>query len=178
MQLISILGAGLLCGTALAIVIPEGMGLLEESFGGERRAQNWTSTSKLHCVSPAPSPSPSPPAFHPLSAASLSSDVPSRINASESAAPSHAGPPQRFIVGVAMTVGFVLMFVVDQIGIYLSTRGKLPELSEQLRISKCPQPLTDMLCAMSHFRANKHRQHYSHSGTYYSRRRYWSSLFQ
>ncbi|XP_031158042.1 zinc transporter ZIP9 isoform X2 [Sander lucioperca] len=32
LQFVSILGAGLLCGTALAITIPEGVGLLEESW--------------------------------------------------------------------------------------------------------------------------------------------------
>lgn len=36
---VSILGAGLLCGTALAITIPEGVGLLEESWRGELGAQ-------------------------------------------------------------------------------------------------------------------------------------------
>lgn len=35
LQLVCILGAGLLCGTALAIVIPEGVSLLEESYRGE-----------------------------------------------------------------------------------------------------------------------------------------------
>uniref|UniRef100_A0A8D3AAA4 Zinc transporter ZIP9 n=1 Tax=Scophthalmus maximus TaxID=52904 RepID=A0A8D3AAA4_SCOMX len=35
LQFVSILGAGLLCGTALAITIPEGVGLLEESWRGE-----------------------------------------------------------------------------------------------------------------------------------------------
>lgn len=35
LQFVSILGAGLLCGTALAVVIPEGVGLLEESWRGE-----------------------------------------------------------------------------------------------------------------------------------------------
>ncbi|XP_019945449.1 zinc transporter ZIP9 [Paralichthys olivaceus] len=32
LQLVTVLGAGLLCGTALAITIPEGVGLLEESW--------------------------------------------------------------------------------------------------------------------------------------------------
>uniref|UniRef100_A0A3B4T6H8 Zinc transporter ZIP9 n=1 Tax=Seriola dumerili TaxID=41447 RepID=A0A3B4T6H8_SERDU len=35
LQFVSILGAGLLCGTALAITIPEGVGLLEESWRGD-----------------------------------------------------------------------------------------------------------------------------------------------
>uniref|UniRef100_A0A4W6BPZ4 Zinc transporter ZIP9 n=1 Tax=Lates calcarifer TaxID=8187 RepID=A0A4W6BPZ4_LATCA len=36
LQFVSILGAGLLCGTALAITIPEGVGLLDESWRGEQ----------------------------------------------------------------------------------------------------------------------------------------------
>lgn len=35
LQFVCILGAGLLCGTALAIIIPEGVDLLEESLRGE-----------------------------------------------------------------------------------------------------------------------------------------------
>lgn len=38
LQFVSILGAGLLCGTALAITIPEGVGLLQESWRGEQGA--------------------------------------------------------------------------------------------------------------------------------------------
>ncbi|XP_074502603.1 zinc transporter ZIP9 [Sebastes fasciatus] len=92
LQFVSILGAGLLCGTALAITIPEGVGLLEES---------WRASS------------------------SSSSDVPSSVNASEkntNATSTERGPPPRFFIGVALTFGFTFMFVVDQIGSYLSTR--------------------------------------------------------
>uniref|UniRef100_A0A3B1J2K5 Zinc transporter ZIP9 n=1 Tax=Astyanax mexicanus TaxID=7994 RepID=A0A3B1J2K5_ASTMX len=35
LQFVSVLGAGLLCGTALAIIIPEGVELVEESWRGE-----------------------------------------------------------------------------------------------------------------------------------------------
>ena len=35
LQFVSVFGAGLLCGTALAIVLPEGVELLEESWRGE-----------------------------------------------------------------------------------------------------------------------------------------------
>ncbi|XP_035519497.1 zinc transporter ZIP9 [Morone saxatilis] len=98
LQFVSILGAGLLCGTALAIVIPEGVGLLEES---------WRASSS-------------------------SSDVPSGLNASDTNATStERGPPPRLFIGVALTFGFTLMFVVDQIGSYLSMRGKFAELSHQ-----------------------------------------------
>ncbi|KAM3605927.1 uncharacterized protein V6R79_007467 [Siganus canaliculatus] len=90
LQFVSILGAGILCGTALAIVIPEGVDLLEES-------------------------SRAPP----------SSDVQSGLNASDKNSTSTPGGlPPRFFIGVALTFGFTLMFVVDQIGSYLSMRDK------------------------------------------------------
>ncbi|XP_020508294.2 zinc transporter ZIP9 [Labrus bergylta] len=90
LKFVSILGAGLLCGTALAIVIPEGVGLLEES---------WRASS--------------------------SSDAPSDLNSSDKNITSaEEGPPPRFFIGVALTFGFTLMFVVDQIGNYLSMRDQ------------------------------------------------------
>uniref|UniRef100_A0A3B4WEA2 Zinc transporter ZIP9 n=1 Tax=Seriola lalandi dorsalis TaxID=1841481 RepID=A0A3B4WEA2_SERLL len=94
LQFVSILGAGLLCGTALAITIPEGVGLLEES---------WRASSN--------------------------SDVPPGLNGSEKNATStERGLPSRFFIGVALTFGFTFMFVVDQIGSYISMHGKLAEL--------------------------------------------------
>eukprot|EP00064_Thunnus_orientalis_P015579 superscaffoldBa00002913_g15633 len=91
LQFVSILGAGLLCGTALAIIIPEGVGLLEES---------WRASSS-------------------------SSAETSSLNVSEkNAASTEGGPPPRFFIGVALTFGFILMFVVDQIGKYCSMHGK------------------------------------------------------
>uniref|UniRef100_A0A3B3X6A4 Zinc transporter ZIP9 n=1 Tax=Poecilia mexicana TaxID=48701 RepID=A0A3B3X6A4_9TELE len=88
LQFVSILGAGLLCGTALAITIPEGVGLLEDS---------WRESS---------------------------SDAPSGPNASENTAPSTKGSaPPRFYISVSLTFGFTFMFVVDQIGGYISTHA-------------------------------------------------------
>lgn len=51
----------------------------------------------------------------------------SGMNASRNES-THTGPPPRVAIGVALTLGFTLMFVVDQIGSYLSTHGKLAEL--------------------------------------------------
>uniref|UniRef100_A0A3Q3B8E0 Zinc transporter ZIP9 n=1 Tax=Kryptolebias marmoratus TaxID=37003 RepID=A0A3Q3B8E0_KRYMA len=44
LQFVSLLGAGLLCGTALAITIPEGVGLLEDSW----RDQTTRSSNSAH----------------------------------------------------------------------------------------------------------------------------------
>ncbi|XP_027863548.1 zinc transporter ZIP9 [Xiphophorus couchianus] len=100
LQFVSILGAGLLCGTALAITIPEGVGLLEDS---------WRESS---------------------------SDAPSGLNASEKMAPSTKGSaPPRFYISVALTFGFTFMFVVDQIGGYISTRGQAAHLLNNKHIT-------------------------------------------
>ncbi|KAG8000009.1 Zinc transporter ZIP9 [Nibea albiflora] len=89
LQFVSILGAGLLCGTALSIVIPEGVGLLEKS---------WSASS--------------------------SSSVLLSQNASEKNATStEGGSPPQFFIGVALTFGFTLMFVVDQIGNQTNSAG-------------------------------------------------------
>nr|XP_040034303.1 zinc transporter ZIP9 [Gasterosteus aculeatus aculeatus] len=100
---VSILGAGLLCGTALAITIPEGVGLLEES---------WRASS---------------------------SDVPSSLNASEknnnSSSSKEKGLPPRFLIGGALTFGFTFMFVVDQIGSYLSVRDRTTRMPNTVGIT-------------------------------------------
>lgn len=72
------------------------------------------------------------PVLHlPSPASSSSSDVPPGVNASDKNA-TETGNPPRFFIGVALTFGFTFMFIVDQIGSYFSTRGKLAELSHQL----------------------------------------------
>lgn len=102
LQFVSILGAGLLCGTALAITIPEGVGLLEES---------WRESSS-------------------------SSDELSGLNASEKNTTStERGPPPRFFIGVALTLGFTFMFVVDQIGSYFFMRDQRSRLPNSVHIT-------------------------------------------
>uniref|UniRef100_A0A673A2F7 Zinc transporter ZIP9 n=1 Tax=Sphaeramia orbicularis TaxID=375764 RepID=A0A673A2F7_9TELE len=89
-EYITILGAGLLCGTALSIIIPEGVGLIVESLTD-------------------------------------SAPVPTSLNNSETNVTSiNSGPRPQFLIGVALTFGFILMFIVDQIGGYLSTRARSP----------------------------------------------------
>lgn len=65
------------------------------------------------------------PVLHRLFAASHSAGVaPPALNASETAVTSaDAGPPPRFFIGLSLTLGFTLMFVVDQLGGYLSSHG-------------------------------------------------------
>ncbi|KAK7901421.1 hypothetical protein WMY93_018190 [Mugilogobius chulae] len=97
LKFISILGAGLLCGTALAITIPEGVELLEDALTGEDRVS-----------------------------VKSSSDLNETYHNSTS---TPAASSSKFIIGVALTFGFLLMFIVDQLGSYFSTRGKTTCLS-------------------------------------------------
>ncbi|XP_053188545.1 zinc transporter ZIP9 [Scomber japonicus] len=100
LQFVSILGAGLLCGTALAIIIPEGVGLLEESYRASSSAE------------------------------------PSSLNDSEkNPTPTDGGPPPRFFIGVSLTFGFILMFVVDQIGKYCSMHGQMTHFPNNVGIT-------------------------------------------
>lgn len=97
LKFISILGAGLLCGTALAITIPEGVDLLEEALGGGDPTPD-TASSDLN-------------------------ETAHNTTTTDTASSS------KFIIGIALTFGFLLMFVVDQIGSYFSTQGKAACLS-------------------------------------------------
>lgn len=72
----------------------------------------------------------------PSPASSSLSDVPSGLNASVKT-PTEGGAPPRFYIGVALTFGFTFMFAVEQIGGYLSMRGKLAELSHQCHFCTC-----------------------------------------
>ncbi|OCT77562.1 zinc transporter ZIP9 [Xenopus laevis] len=91
LQIVSVFGAGLLCGTALAIIIPEGVELLDGP-GKEgpviclNVTQNHTEISKT----------------------------------SEDAAEKSFSVPPHFYVGVSLVMGFILMFIVDQISSYYS----------------------------------------------------------
>lgn len=97
LKFISILGAGLLCGTALAITIPEGVDLLEEALSGG---------------DPAPV------------------QTPSDLNeTARNTTTTDAASSSKFIIGISLTFGFLLMFIVDQIGSYFSTQGKSACLS-------------------------------------------------
>ncbi|XP_054456422.1 zinc transporter ZIP9 [Anoplopoma fimbria] len=100
LQFVSILGAGLLCGTALAITIPEGVGLLEQS---------WRASSS-------------------------SSDVPSSLK-NKNGTSTENGTPPRFLIGWALTFGFTFMFLVDQIGSYLSMRDRASRLPNTVGIT-------------------------------------------
>ncbi|KAM8947502.1 zinc transporter ZIP9-like [Pelodytes ibericus] len=86
LQFVSVLGAGLLCGTALAIIIPEGIELLDgSSKGGPVKCQDVVQTE----------------------------------NITESAESGFSIPPH-FFIGLSLVMGFILMFLVDQIGSYCS----------------------------------------------------------
>ncbi|MBN3324115.1 S399B protein, partial [Atractosteus spatula] len=87
LQFVSVLGAGLLCGTALAIIIPEGVELLGDAWRDSRPP----------CVNVVGNSNASLASLPPVSRADRST-------------------PLHFFIGVSLVVGFTLMFIVDQIG--------------------------------------------------------------
>ncbi|KAG7462893.1 hypothetical protein MATL_G00189480 [Megalops atlanticus] len=106
LQFISVLGAGLLCGTALAIIIPEGVELLEDSWRG---------------------PIPSCPSI--AANENTSEASPSPVQ------PAARGLPPHFFIGVSLVVGFTLMFVVDQIASYCSIHDPRTGMSQSTSIT-------------------------------------------
>ncbi|XP_035255340.1 zinc transporter ZIP9-B [Anguilla anguilla] len=106
LQYVSVLGAGLLCGTALAIIIPEGVELLENSWRG-----------------------PVPPCSSGGGRENSSGGTP------PPALPATQGLPPHFFIGVSLVVGFTLMFVVDQIGSYLSIHDPRTGVSSSTSIT-------------------------------------------
>lgn len=110
----------------------------------------------------------SPFIYH-LFVASPSTDVPSGLNASgNTAPPADTGPPPRFFIGLSLTLGFTLMFVVDQIGNYFSSKGKMATLSWYI----IPEShlyihvyVRYFLIHMSHYRPREQCRYYGHGGT-------------
>ncbi|XP_031655842.1 zinc transporter ZIP9-like [Oncorhynchus kisutch] len=92
LQFVSIFGAGLLCGTALAIILPEGVELLEESW-------------RVSC------------SVAPANKNDSDGGVGGQLQEMGS---SSKGLPARFFIGVSLVLGFILMFLVDQISSYCS----------------------------------------------------------
>ncbi|XP_070973659.1 zinc transporter ZIP9-like isoform X1 [Oncorhynchus clarkii lewisi] len=110
LQFVSVFGAGLLCGTALAIVLPEGVELLEES---------WRVSS---C------------SVAPAAANQNASDVGVGQQLQEEDS-SSKGLPARFFIGVSLVVGFILMFLVDQISSYCSRHDPRTGMSNRTSIT-------------------------------------------
>ncbi|KAL0983707.1 hypothetical protein UPYG_G00131600 [Umbra pygmaea] len=112
LKFVSIFGAGLLCGTALAIIIPEGVELLLES------------------VNARPCSSMSAPAAN-----QNASDSGVRgQNAGEGDLPSK-GLPVRFFIGVSLVVGFTLMFLVEQLSSYCSINDPRTGMSNRTSLT-------------------------------------------
>ncbi|XP_078391539.1 zinc transporter ZIP9-like isoform X2 [Cetorhinus maximus] len=90
LKFVTVLGAGLLCGTALAIIIPEGIELLL----GDLVADQHRNISQ--------------------------SQVLTEIQVSDG---KQFAPPH-FIIGISLVMGFLLMFIVDQVGNCIAWQGE------------------------------------------------------
>lgn len=112
------------------------------------------------------------------SSSSSSSAEPSGLNVSEkNTISTEGGSSPRFFIGLALTFGFTLMFVVDQIGNYCSMHGKFVRtLSISFANILYVFQFVTTTCAMSHFRPNNSSaeqcRHHSHIGAGYSCCRY------
>uniref|UniRef100_A0A4W5QNN1 Zinc transporter ZIP9 n=1 Tax=Hucho hucho TaxID=62062 RepID=A0A4W5QNN1_9TELE len=113
LQFVSIFGAGLLCGTALAIILPEGVELLEES---------WRANKSDGGVG----------------------------DQLQEMGPSSKGLPVRFFIGVSLVLGFILMFLVDQISSYCSIHADGVVLGVAVVSSKVTVQLVVFLAVILH----------------------------
>ncbi|XP_010898722.1 zinc transporter ZIP9 [Esox lucius] len=110
LHFVSIFGAGLLCGTALAIIIPEGVELLDESF----RAPSCSLVSAAN---------------------QNASDNGVGGQTAGNGDPPSKGLPARFFIGVSLVMGFTLMFLVDQISSYCSIHDPRTGISNRTSIT-------------------------------------------
>ncbi|XP_051880091.1 zinc transporter ZIP9 isoform X1 [Pristis pectinata] len=97
LKLVTVLGAGLLCGTALAVIIPEGIELL---LAGPPTAQRQN-LSQSHVVMEM-------------------QDAEGREDGAQQLVPPH------FFIGISLVTGFLLMFVVDQVTSCIAWQGDEP----------------------------------------------------
>ncbi|XP_052041515.1 zinc transporter ZIP9 isoform X3 [Apodemus sylvaticus] len=93
LKLVTVLGAGLLCGTALAVIVPEGVhALYEEVLEGKHHPASETKQN------------------------AIASDKAAEISVVHEHEHSHAHTQLHASIGVSLVLGFVFMLLVDQIG--------------------------------------------------------------
>ncbi|NP_001386597.1 zinc transporter ZIP9 isoform 3 [Rattus norvegicus] len=93
LKLVTVLGAGLLCGTALAVIVPEGVhALYEEVLEGKH---HQASEAKQNVIA---------------------SDKAAEISVVHEHEHSHDHTQLHAYIGVSLVLGFVFMLLVDQIG--------------------------------------------------------------
>ncbi|XP_072912263.1 zinc transporter ZIP9-B-like isoform X3 [Hemitrygon akajei] len=94
LKFVTVLGAGLLCGTALAVIIPEGIELL---LASPLTAQRWNLTQSHIAMG--------------------TQEVEGREAGAQQLVPPH------FFIGISLVTGFLLMFVVDQVTSCIAWQG-------------------------------------------------------
>ncbi|XP_025725583.1 zinc transporter ZIP9 isoform X1 [Callorhinus ursinus] len=108
LKLVTVLGAGLLCGTALAVIVPEGVHALYEDILEEAHVnlkeehQQISSKGKHHQVSETQNV--------------IASDKAAEIPVAHEHEHNHDHTQLHAYIGVSLVLGFVFMLLVDQIG--------------------------------------------------------------
>uniref|UniRef100_A0AAX7UYN6 Zinc transporter ZIP9 n=1 Tax=Astatotilapia calliptera TaxID=8154 RepID=A0AAX7UYN6_ASTCA len=105
LKLITVLGAGLLCGTALAVIIPEGVHALYEEILEDHFSADFSLSAGGHHS-------------HGQSAVAEASEGKGEAEAALSASGKHEHNQEQLhaYIGVSLVLGFVFMLLVDQIG--------------------------------------------------------------
>ncbi|XP_072406845.1 zinc transporter ZIP9-like isoform X2 [Chiloscyllium punctatum] len=95
LKFVTVLGAGLLCGTALAIIIPEGIELLL----GDLTTDQQRNISQKQVITEY------------------------EVSDGKHAGTKEFAPPH-FVIGISLVMGFLLMFIIDQIGNCIAWQGE------------------------------------------------------
>ncbi|XP_060704469.1 zinc transporter ZIP9-A-like isoform X2 [Hemiscyllium ocellatum] len=95
LKFVTVLGAGLLCGTALAIIIPEGIELLL----GDLTTDQQRNISQKQVI------------------------MEYKVSDGKQAGTKEFAPPH-FVIGISLVMGFLLMFIIDQIGNCITWQGE------------------------------------------------------
>ncbi|XP_077477792.1 zinc transporter ZIP9 [Stigmatopora argus] len=119
LKLVTVLGAGLLCGTALAVIIPEGVHALYEEILEGQGGGHHHGPSQVGVVAEA-------------SEAKGEAAVAAAVELSTVGHGEHGHEQLHACIGVSLVLGFVFMLLVDQIG---SSHVHAAEDSESARVS-------------------------------------------
>lgn len=114
LQLVSVLGAGLLVGTALTVIIPEGVNTLYSSQIKAIQERITIHDSTAHVT------------------ITGEKDVQKHIHTPDS----QEGPEAHSVIGVALVLGFIFMLLIDQIGSSHSKLQNTVDLESGMRQDK------------------------------------------
>ncbi|XP_059171361.1 zinc transporter ZIP9-like [Physella acuta] len=106
LKLVTVLGAGLLVGTALAVIIPEGVHAMYSDFDGHEAAHEHVREAEHDKLLPASNPKQAP----------VEIPAAKEVILQHEEHHDHSKSDVHSIIGITLVAGFIFMLLVDQIG--------------------------------------------------------------